>query len=53
MKKLEATKCKDGYLVYLTDVIIVTTSSEVYEIAKQNGLQIDHVCGTDFRIIAD
>ena len=40
MKTLKAKKCKDGYLVKITDILHIHTVDDVKKIIKQNGLEI-------------
>ena len=40
MKRLQARKCKDGWIVNITDNRIVASLTEAVILAKQNGLEL-------------
>lgn len=40
MKKIKAEKCKDGWLITITDHLLVICESDVYKIIRENGLEV-------------
>ena len=40
MKTLKADKCKDGWLIMITDRITVGCESDVFKTVRENGLKI-------------
>jgi len=38
MKQLRADKCKDGYLITITDRILVGSATDVLKVIRENGL---------------
>lgn len=49
-KTLIATKCKDGWVVEIRRTEIVTTETDVYSIARYEGINISERLSTSDRI---
>ena len=41
MKYLKAEKCKDGWVITITDRMCVNCESDVFKIIRENGLKIN------------